>query len=813
MKTKLFFLLIALMLPGFTAWTKDSYWPKEVRTSNGIITIYQPQTEHFQGNNLTARAALSVKQKKDNEPVFGAFWFDARVFTDREDRMVILKSISIKQIKFPDEIGISKREEITAILETEIPKLSLEFPLDELLTTIEDTRNDRNDDEYNNEPPEIIIKNKPAVLITIDGEPKTENIEGSDLQQVINTPFFILYSPKSREYWLYGDGMWFVTKDVIRGRWMYVSDPPVKMQQMVEETDDEENYGKPSVIPEIVVRTTPAELIVIDGEPQMAPIERTELLYIKNTESDVIFDIHSQSYFILLSGRWYVSSSLNGPWSYRSADMLPKDFARIPEGSEKDRVLASVAGTDAAREAMLDAMIPQTATVKRNEARIDVSYDGNPRFVDIPGTRVAYAENSPNSVLLINNYYYACENGVWFESARPMGPWVVCVRVPAEVQHIPPSAPVYHVKYVYVYDYTPDVVYVGYSPAYTGCYVYRHTVVYGTGYHYHAWYGNRYFPRPWTYGYHMHYNPYAGWSIGFTMTIWRPYRWFTYYYTHPHYHYHYYGGYWGPHAYRPPYHYHYRDVHYYGPKPSPRPTPVVNHRAAPTQNIYYAHRQGVEPTRRTATTSYRQAGAPSPSRTTSTTTRRTGESTSPARTPAQTSTRQSTSARPVVKNTTESQPASRPSSAQPSTRPSTSSRPASAQTTTPSRRTSTTTANKAPSTNNIYTDKEGNVYRKTGQEWQKRENNTWTPATQQQPTTRTTNQQSARPSVTTAPSPDLERQSQSRERGVQRTTNAQTIKSTSSGRTSSQTRSRSSEESSSKDKPQSRPSTSNAGRR
>lgn len=802
MKRRIITIAMTVAMLGYSLMAEAAYWPKEIKTTRGIITLYQPQAENLQGNNLTARAAVSVKQKKDNEAVFGAFWFDARIFTDREERMVTLQSIHIRNIKFPDDIEPEKVKEIKSILETEIPKLSLEFPLDELLTTIEEADDARGRrEEFNNEPPEIIIKNKPAVLITIDGDPRIEDIENSDLQQVVNTPYFIIFNPRTREYWLYGDGMWFVTSDVIRGRWTYVGNPPAKVQELIDEQEEDSKLGRPSVIPEIVVRTTPAELIVIEGEPQLTPVEGTGLLYVKNTESDIFLDINSQSYFILLSGRWYTSSGLTGPWKYRASDRLPDDFAKIPEGSEKDKVLASVAGTNAANEARLDAIIPQTAMVKRNEATVEVSYDGNPNFINIPGTRVAYAENSPNTVLLINNRYYVCENGVWFESARPFGPWEVCVHVPGEVQEIPPSAPVYHVKYVYVYDYTPEIVYVGYTPAYTGCYIYGPTVVYGTGYHYHSWYGRHYYPRPWTYGYHMHYNPYTGWSIGFSMSVWRPYRWFTYYHIHPRYHYHYYGGYWGPPVYRPPYHYHYH--HYYGQRPAPYHAPAVSQRAAPTRNIYYGHRSGVEPTRR-STSSY------STSRQSVSSNRTTGSSnvTTPSNRQA---TRPSTSTRPAVKST-ETQPATRPATTQPSTRPSTSSRPASTQTTSPERRTTTTNA-RTPVKNNIYTDKEGNIYRRTGEEWQKRENNTWKPESQQPATTRPSTQTTTRPSGTATSRPDLERQSYSRERGVQRSTNAQTIKSTGPSRTSTQTRSKSTDNSSSDNKQQSRTQTSGSGRR
>ncbi len=69
------------------------------------------------------------------------------------------------------------------------------------------------------------------------------------------------------------------------------------------------------------------------------------------------------------------------------------------------------------------------------------------------------------------------------------------------MEDIPPSSPLYDVRYVHIYDYTPDVVYVGYLPGYLGCYPYYGTVVYGTGYRYGSWRDrHHYYPRRFTHG-------------------------------------------------------------------------------------------------------------------------------------------------------------------------------------------------------------------------------------------------------------------------------------------------------------------------
>jgi len=83
-----------------------------------------------------------------------------------------------------------------------------------------------------------------------------------------------------------------------------------------------------------------------------------------------------------------------------------------------------VPGTPQANEAVIANSIPQTATVQRHEATLDVTYDGAPMFKPITGTPLQYAVNTPTPVIEVNiDSYYAVENGVWFEATLPNGPW------------------------------------------------------------------------------------------------------------------------------------------------------------------------------------------------------------------------------------------------------------------------------------------------------------------------------------------------------------------------------------------------------
>ncbi len=290
----------------------------------------------------------------------------------------------------------------------------------------------------------------------------------------------------------------------------------------------------------------------------MLPIEGTELLYMTNTDSDVFMDLKGQQYFTLISGRWYTAPSMKGEWKYVPSDGLPADFAKIPPDSQNGHVLASVAGTEQAKNAVLDMYVPQTAEVDRKEATVSVEYDGEPKFEKVEDTDMTYAVNTSSSVIKVGSAYYCCDDAVWFEAKSPTGPWAVCVEVPDVIYTIPPSCPVYNVIYVYVYDYSPTVVYVGYTPGYSCSYVYGGTVVYGTGYYYYPWYGPYYYPRPVTWGFGVSYNPYTGWGFSVGIGFGGPYGWMRIGWGHP------YHSYWGPAAYRSAYRRGYRHGYHAG---------------------------------------------------------------------------------------------------------------------------------------------------------------------------------------------------------------------------------------------------------
>jgi len=520
--------VLAVCLSALVGWTgsvaaAEGDWPREVQSGNATIVLYQPQFDSLDGIETRARIAVAI-QRPDLAPEFGALWVAATLDVDRDEDTARFETFVVERARFPDA---TEREvqDLTALIERAAPTWDLNLSLTELRAGLE-SEGGTADPGFRNDPPRIIYRDRPAILVTIDGDPELQPVKDTPYQRVINTPFPIVVDPDTREYWLFGSEVWFTTRDLTRGPWSPRDAAPPGIERLfsaaAEPGTGEEPPDPGEGVPreklrqaEIIVSTRPSELISTDGPPQYSPLVGDEMLYVTNTGSDLFLEVPTKRYYVVLSGRWYRSSALTGPWSYVDPSRVPKAFAAVSAKSDKAEVLVHVPGTDEAKDAVMDSMIPQTSAVRRGEADLEVTYEGTPRFERIPGTSLLYARNTTAQVLRVENRYYAVDQGVWYVSGSAYGPWAVAESRPEEVEDIPPSSPAYNVKYVHIYDYTPEVVYVGYLPGYTWAFPYRGAIVYGTGHYYRPWVGPAYYyPRPSTWGFHMHYDPWFGWGYG-----------------------------------------------------------------------------------------------------------------------------------------------------------------------------------------------------------------------------------------------------------------------------------------------------------
>ncbi|MGB5292001.1 MAG: hypothetical protein WBN41_11195, partial [Lysobacterales bacterium] len=245
---------------------------------------------------------------------------------------------------------------------------------------------------------------------------------------VINTPYPLISDGKY--YYLNAaKDVWYRARKAT-GPYQFAPTPPTDIAAMVNPDDEstaESEPGEPITAanaPEIVVSTEPAELVVTEGPAAFVPLV-DDLLVLQNSDDDVFMHVSTQKFYIVLAGRWYQADSLTGPWAYQAADNLPKAFADIPRDSNQADSRVYVAGTEEAKDAVLDAQVPQTAAVKRGEVDLEVKYDGEPVYQAVDGTDLVYIQNTGSTVLVSGGLYYLVEEGVWYVSSSPNGPWQV----------------------------------------------------------------------------------------------------------------------------------------------------------------------------------------------------------------------------------------------------------------------------------------------------------------------------------------------------------------------------------------------------
>src|SRR5256885_7664838 len=281
--------------------------------------------------------------------------------------------------------------------------------------------------QLNNDPPKIFVGYRPSILLSVDGEPVLSEVPNTNLKFVLNTQWPLFFDGNSTYYLAVGQ-QW-LTASSLDAQWSPTKKLPPDMSKVAQDkqwialkkvTPPPAKSG--GVTPAVFYSDKPAEVILFDGQPVYAQIPDTQLTYATNTNSVVFVFTPTQQFYYLTAGRWFSAMDLQGPWTYATSD-LPADFAKIPPSSPASGILASVPGTDEAKDAVLLAQVPTTITVKPAEAqaKVKVEYGVDPKSEPIKGTSMSYATNTQDKVIRVGDVYYLCLQGVWFMSPNPQG--------------------------------------------------------------------------------------------------------------------------------------------------------------------------------------------------------------------------------------------------------------------------------------------------------------------------------------------------------------------------------------------------------
>src|SRR6266496_910530 len=453
----------------------DSSWPREKYSNGTRLIIYQPQIDDWRNfQDLSWRMAISLTPKT-GKTVVGVVEMKGTTNIDNVAKLVTITNPEITGTYFPS-LDNATKEKMDQVFKTFVPSI-FSVSLHSLIASTP-KKEAPPGAQLNNDPPKIFVGYRPSILLSVNGEPVLSEVANTNLKFAVNTQWPLFFDTGTPSYYLAVGQQW-LTASSLESQWSPTKKLPPDMSKVPQDKQWSalKKFIPPhaksnGVTPAVFYSDKTAEVILFDGQPVYSQIPDTQLEYATNTNSVVFVFAPTQQFYYLTAGRWFRANDLQGPWTYATPD-LPSDFAKIPLSSPASAILATVPGTEEAKDAVLLAQVPTTMTVnaKEAQAKVKVAYAGDPKFEPIKGTSMDYATNTQDKVIKAGDVYYLCLQSVWFMSPNPQGPWTTCTSVPQEIYTIPSSSPVYNVTYVTQAANPDGTVTSSYTAGYLGTFI------------------------------------------------------------------------------------------------------------------------------------------------------------------------------------------------------------------------------------------------------------------------------------------------------------------------------------------------------
>ncbi|HMK66460.1 MAG TPA: hypothetical protein VK564_11730, partial [Thermodesulfobacteriota bacterium] len=345
-----------ILLFSFTAAVaQDQGWPRQRIENGNTLIIYQPQVDVWKDfREFEGRMAISLAPA-GGTPVPGVLELHGQTIVDNDSQTVVIADLKIKRTYFPS-LEPSESARMEGLLKQFLPpavtvtlhQFAAAVPKPSYVPAV----------PLKNNPPVIFISYQPAILLDVDGPPLRAQVPNSRLEYVVNTRWPLFFDRQSSLFYLLAGDQWLKAAS-LDGPWTAAKRLPGDMATLSGQPEwkDLKKFIPPpakpnNIIPAVFYSTSPAEVILFNGRPEYAQIPGTGLRYATNTTNYLFIHTPTGQYYYLTSGRWFRANSLGGPWTFATPN-LPADFARIPPASPAAQVLASVPGTEEAKDALL----------------------------------------------------------------------------------------------------------------------------------------------------------------------------------------------------------------------------------------------------------------------------------------------------------------------------------------------------------------------------------------------------------------------------------------------------------------------------
>lgn len=208
---------------------------------------------------------------------------------------------------------------------------------------------------------------------------------------------------------------------------------PVALDRLMADVHDDNNIQTIEVKndpPIIFYSEENSILLLVEGEPVLAPVEKNSIQYVVNTNWDLFFDKSKKAYYLLVTDSWLTSKTLAGPWSRTTS--LPKDMSKLPAGENFDDVKKLIPPKQ------VNSVAPKIFFSDKPAELLSVK--GKPVYTKIEHTHLLYVANTENDIFLddLHKLFYVLLSGRWFSARSMDGPWSYAGnKLPQDFSNIP----------------------------------------------------------------------------------------------------------------------------------------------------------------------------------------------------------------------------------------------------------------------------------------------------------------------------------------------------------------------------------------
>ena len=175
-----------------------------------------------------------------------------------------------------------------------------------------------------------------------------------------------------------------------------------------------------NTVPKIIVSTSPAVLIPIDGKPAIRAVPGQSAERVLNTRALIVRPTGTKTWYLHLYDGWVSAPALGGPWTLAAnpPSALPVIAQTLAQSGEVDLI----DGGNAQPKPSLANGVP-TVYVSQVAAEL-VVLKGQPEFVPIGSTTLMWCTNTAADMIFDNvaAQYYLLLSGRWFRAGGAAGP-------------------------------------------------------------------------------------------------------------------------------------------------------------------------------------------------------------------------------------------------------------------------------------------------------------------------------------------------------------------------------------------------------